>query len=168
MFHLESLFHRKELVTASGGRNSAAGDLIESSTESYIRRQCVGSVTIQKKLLRSQTSPSTSTNKKLTKLLLNVNIQRSFGPVHVIISIEETVGDLIKAAIEVYLKEKRWPLLPETDARCFDLHYSQFSLECKFYLIFITPFRFLRSIVFLVAFIYTCVQSIHIGGTGEF
>ncbi|KAL8101250.1 hypothetical protein AgCh_033211 [Apium graveolens] len=122
MFHLESLFHRKELT---------ARDLIESSTESNVDHQCVGTtVTIPKKLLRSETSPPTSSNKKLTKLLLNVNIQRSFGPVHVIISVENTVGDLIKAAIEVYLKEKRRPFLTQTDSRCFDLHYSQFNLEC--------------------------------------
>lgn len=145
MFHLESLFHRKELVNDSGSRNSAAGDLIESSVESPVR----------KKLLRSQTSPPTSTNKKLTKLLLNVNIQRSFGPVHVIISIENTVGDLIKAAIDVYLKEKRRPFLTVTDSRCFDLHYSPFSLECKFYLVFITPFRY---IVFAIAYLH-CIHK---------
>lgn len=126
MFHLESLFHRREL-SASGSRNP--GDLIESNTESHVQGGG-GPVTVPKKLLHCQTSPPTSTNKKLTKLLLNVNIQRSFGPVHVILSVENTVGDLIKAVIEVYLKEKRRPLLMETDARCFDLHYSQFSLEC--------------------------------------
>ncbi|KAK1384854.1 Histone deacetylase HDT [Heracleum sosnowskyi] len=127
MFHLQSLFYRKELA-ASSSRNSVAGDSVESSIESHVGRECGGPVMIHKKVLRQSSRPA-STDNKLTKLLLNVNIQRSFGPVHVIISVENTVGDLIKAAIEVYLKENRRPLLTETDARCFDLHYSQFSLE---------------------------------------
>ncbi|KAL3366030.1 hypothetical protein AABB24_010927 [Solanum stoloniferum] len=66
---------------------------------------------------------------KLTKLLVKVNIQNSVGPVHVVMSPENTVRELIKAAIEIYVKEKRRPLLPSSDSRCYELHYSQFSLE---------------------------------------
>ncbi|KAF8380425.1 hypothetical protein HHK36_027911 [Tetracentron sinense] len=66
---------------------------------------------------------------RLTKLLLNVTIQRSLGPVQVVISPENTVADLIKAALLIYVKEKRRPLLTETDPLSFELHYSQFSLE---------------------------------------
>ncbi|KAM7491277.1 hypothetical protein LguiA_034198 [Lonicera macranthoides] len=73
--------------------------------------------------------PVTGESQKLTKLLLNVNIQRSFGPLQVVMSPENTVKELIKVAIETYMKEKRRPLLAETDFRCFELHYSQFSLE---------------------------------------
>jgi hypothetical protein len=51
----------------------------------------------------------------MTKLLLNVTIERSLGPVQVVISPEKTTGDLIKAALEIYAREKRRPLLPETD-----------------------------------------------------
>ncbi|KAK4396767.1 hypothetical protein Sango_1513300 [Sesamum angolense] len=66
---------------------------------------------------------------KFTKLLLNVTIQRSLGPVHVLMPPEATVEDLIAAAIRQYVKEVRRPVLPSTDASAFDLHYSQFSLE---------------------------------------
>ncbi|KAL3334868.1 hypothetical protein AABB24_031206 [Solanum stoloniferum] len=66
---------------------------------------------------------------KLTKLLVKVNIQNSVGPVHVVMSPENTVRELIKAAIEIYVKEKRRPLLPSSDSRCYELHYSQFSME---------------------------------------
>ena len=69
--------------------------------------------------------------RRLTKLLLNVTIERSLGPVQVVISSENTVSDLVKAAIEIYVAEKRRPFLPETDPHRFDLHYSQFSLESK-------------------------------------
>ncbi|GMP98966.1 hypothetical protein CsSME_00046638 [Camellia sinensis var. sinensis] len=51
---------------------------------------------------------------KLTKLLLNVTVQRS---------------DLIAAVLRQYAKEGRRLILPSTDPSVFDLHYSQFSLE---------------------------------------
>ncbi|XP_022731930.1 uncharacterized protein At4g22758-like isoform X2 [Durio zibethinus] len=66
---------------------------------------------------------------KLTKLLLNVTIQGSLGAVQLVMSPENTVGDLIISAVQQYSKEGRRPILPPTDASLFDLHYSQFSLE---------------------------------------
>ncbi|KAF9591120.1 hypothetical protein IFM89_002075 [Coptis chinensis] len=66
---------------------------------------------------------------KLTKLLLNVTIERSLGAVHVVMSPESTVGDLIAAAVRQYNKEGRRPFLSTTEASHFDLHYSPFSLE---------------------------------------
>ena len=69
---------------------------------------------------------------KLTKLLLNVTVQRSLGPLHVLISPESTVNDLVAAAIRQYAKEGRRPILPSSDHPSdFSLHYSQFSLESK-------------------------------------
>ncbi|KAK6163884.1 hypothetical protein DH2020_000748 [Rehmannia glutinosa] len=66
---------------------------------------------------------------KLTKLLLNVTIQRSLGAVKVVMPLEATVEDLIVAALRQYAKEQRLPVLPSSNASGFDLHYSQFSLE---------------------------------------
>lgn len=66
---------------------------------------------------------------KLTKLLLNVTIQRSLGAVHVLMSPEDTVGDLIAAALRQYLKEGRRPIFESLHPSAFGLHYSQFSLE---------------------------------------
>ncbi|CAK7355756.1 unnamed protein product [Dovyalis caffra] len=51
------------------------------------------------------------------------------GPVHVIMSAENTVKDLVKVAMEIYVKDKRRPLLKQNDPDFFELHYSQFSLE---------------------------------------
>lgn len=75
------------------------------------------------------TETMTMTRPKLTKLLLNVTVQRSLGPVHVLISPESTVGDLIAATLRQYAKESRRPVFPSLDPSGFDLHYSQFSLE---------------------------------------
>ncbi|XP_076922063.1 uncharacterized protein LOC143583716 [Bidens hawaiensis] len=66
---------------------------------------------------------------KLTKLLINVTIQRSLGPVHVLVSPESTVGDLIVAALQKYNKDCRRPVFSCLDCSGFELHYSQFSLE---------------------------------------
>ncbi|CAI9105544.1 OLC1v1004483C1 [Oldenlandia corymbosa var. corymbosa] len=66
---------------------------------------------------------------KLTKLLLNVTIQRSLGVVQVLMSPESTVEDLITAALRQYRKEARRPVLSSDQPSEFDLHYSQFSLE---------------------------------------
>ncbi|XP_051142666.1 uncharacterized protein LOC127259394 [Andrographis paniculata] len=67
---------------------------------------------------------------KPAKLLLNVTIQRSTGAVHVLLPPEATAEDLISAALRQYVKEARRPVLPSADASAFDLHYSQFTLEC--------------------------------------
>ncbi|XAR54999.1 hypothetical protein NMG60_11030364 [Bertholletia excelsa] len=74
-------------------------------------------------------APEAAGTRKPTKLLLKVNVEGSPGPVQVVISPENTVGDLVKATVEIYVREKRRPLLAETDPRRFELHYSQFSLE---------------------------------------
>lgn len=68
---------------------------------------------------------------RLTKLLLNVTIQRSLGAVKVVMPLEATAEDLIAAALRQYDKEARLPLLRSGDASGFNLHYSQFSLESK-------------------------------------
>lgn len=63
------------------------------------------------------------------KVLVNVTVQRSLGPVQVMASTEWTVGDLVEAALRQYVKEGRRPPLPTTKPSAFGLHYSQFSLE---------------------------------------
>jgi len=66
---------------------------------------------------------------RLTKLLLNVTIQGSLGPVQVVMTPESMVSDLIATALRLYSKEGRRPILLTTDSSMFDLHYSQFSFE---------------------------------------
>ncbi|KAL3818165.1 hypothetical protein ACJIZ3_004070 [Penstemon smallii] len=68
--------------------------------------------------------------RELTKLLVNVNIQNSLGTIHVVMSPENTVEELVEAAIGIYVKEKRRPLLGSNNPLCYELHYSQFNLEC--------------------------------------
>ncbi|CAO2034901.1 unnamed protein product [Urochloa humidicola] len=64
-----------------------------------------------------------------SKVLVSVAVQRSMWPLHVMASAEWTVADLVAAAVALYVKEGRRPLLPYADPDAFSLHYSQFSLE---------------------------------------
>lgn len=63
------------------------------------------------------------------KVLVNVTVQRSVGPVQVMAPTAWTVRDLIAAAVKQYVKEGMRPPLPTTDPSVFNLHYSQFSLQ---------------------------------------
>jgi len=75
------------------------------------------------------TSPQAEGRPKMTKVLLNVTIQGSLGPVQVLLTLDSTVADLIAAAVRLYVKEGRRPVLPVSKPAAYDLHYSQFSLE---------------------------------------
>ncbi|KAH9328244.1 hypothetical protein KI387_000352 [Taxus chinensis] len=63
------------------------------------------------------------------KLLVNVTVAQSIGPLRVLLPNDATVVDAIKAALAVYAKEGRRPIL-SSDPLSFGLHYSQFSIEC--------------------------------------
>ncbi|KAH7692527.1 hypothetical protein IHE45_01G072600 [Dioscorea alata] len=63
------------------------------------------------------------------KLLLNVTVLQSPGPIQVVMSPENTVADLVRAAVEAFIREGRRPPLPFSDPKAFELHYSQYSLE---------------------------------------
>lgn len=71
-----------------------------------------------------------------SKLLLNVTIENSLGAIQVLLSPEDTVADLVKAALLIYEKEKRRPLLKDTDPKCYDLHYSSYTLQSNPSLLF--------------------------------
>lgn len=66
-----------------------------------------------------------------SKLLVNVTIENSLGALKVLMLPEDTVGELVKAALASYEKEKRRPFLKDTDPKCYDLHHSTFSLQSK-------------------------------------
>ncbi|XP_047042960.1 uncharacterized protein LOC124646985 [Lolium rigidum] len=70
---------------------------------------------------------------RLTRLLVNVTVERSLWPVHVVLGADATVADLVRAALAAYIAEGRRPPLPadandvDTAAR-FELHLSKYSL----------------------------------------
>nr|BAJ93697.1 predicted protein [Hordeum vulgare subsp. vulgare] len=71
---------------------------------------------------------------RLTRLLVNVTVERSLWPVHVLLAADATVADLARAAVAVYASEDRRPQLPGDDgatdaAARFELHLSKYALD---------------------------------------
>ncbi|XP_006655763.2 uncharacterized protein At4g22758-like [Oryza brachyantha] len=70
--------------------------------------------------------------RRLTRLLLNVTVEQSLWPVHVVLGADCTVADLVRAAVDAYAREGRRPPLPGhagDAAAAFELHFSKYSLE---------------------------------------
>ena len=64
-----------------------------------------------------------------SKVLVTVTVQQSMWPLHVMACTQWRVADLVTAAVELYVREGRRPLLPSAEPSAFGLHYSQFSLQ---------------------------------------
>ncbi|WVZ75194.1 hypothetical protein U9M48_023275 [Paspalum notatum var. saurae] len=64
-----------------------------------------------------------------SKVLVTVAVHRSMWPLQVMARAEWRVADLVAAAVGLYVREGRRPLLPSADPSAFGLHYSQFSLQ---------------------------------------
>uniref|UniRef100_A0A0D9VGJ9 DUF7054 domain-containing protein n=1 Tax=Leersia perrieri TaxID=77586 RepID=A0A0D9VGJ9_9ORYZ len=64
-----------------------------------------------------------------SRVLLTVGVRQSMWPLHVMARAEWRVADLVAAAVELYVREGRRPLLPSSDPAAFGLHFSQFSLQ---------------------------------------
>ncbi|KAI4322369.1 hypothetical protein L6164_022072 [Bauhinia variegata] len=114
------------------------GRLGEKSSSFYGQ----SSATMSSQLRRPKTVPDLASYRKLSagaspealprhppKLLLNVTMMGSLGPIQVIMTPESTVGELVASAVRQYLKECRRPMLLTPEPSDYDLHYSQFSLE---------------------------------------
>ncbi|KAK9079141.1 hypothetical protein SSX86_000811 [Deinandra increscens subsp. villosa] len=117
--------NRKARLTEKS--TSFHGPASEDMVAKLLRPRTVPDLISGRSAAATVTEPAT--RPRLTKLLVNVTVQRSLGPVHVLISPESTVGELIGAVLRRYLEEGRRPVFPDLDPSGFDLHYSQFSLE---------------------------------------
>ncbi|TKW19505.1 hypothetical protein SEVIR_4G024500v4 [Setaria viridis] len=77
-------------------------------------------------------------DRRLTRLLVNVTVDRSLWPVHLVLSADATVADLVRAAVAAYVREGRRPPIHQHPggaaeggdaADGFELHFSKYSLE---------------------------------------
>ena len=71
---------------------------------------------------------------RLTWLLLNVTVEQSLWPVHVLLAADATMANLVRAAVTAYAAEGRRPPLPADDsatdtAARFELHLSKYVLD---------------------------------------
>ncbi|KAJ1257846.1 hypothetical protein BS78_10G027600 [Paspalum vaginatum] len=77
-------------------------------------------------------------DRRLTRLLVNVTVDRSLWPLHLVLRADATVADLVRAAVAAYVREGRRPPLQQPTAAAadegdaadgFELHFSKYSLE---------------------------------------
>ncbi|XP_004298701.1 PREDICTED: uncharacterized protein At4g22758 [Fragaria vesca subsp. vesca] len=67
--------------------------------------------------------------KKDAKVVLNVSVEGSPGPVRAMVKLGSTVEETIKLVVDKYSKEGRTPKLLKDEASSFELHHSYFSLQ---------------------------------------
>lgn len=70
-------------------------------------------------------------HKKDTKILVNVTVEGSPGPVKVVAKLSSSVEETIKLVVDKYNAESRAPKLDRDSSSVFELHYSYFSLQSK-------------------------------------
>lgn len=68
-------------------------------------------------------------DRRLTRLLVNVTVDRSLWPVHLVLGADATVADLVRAAVAAYAREGRRPPLAGAAADGFELHLDKYSLQ---------------------------------------
>ncbi|ONI06785.1 hypothetical protein PRUPE_5G080700 [Prunus persica] len=66
---------------------------------------------------------------KDAKVVLNVSVEGSPGPVRAMVKLGSTVDETIKLVVDKYSKEGRTPKLDKDEALSFELHQSYFSLQ---------------------------------------
>ncbi|CAL9134345.1 unnamed protein product [Musa textilis] len=118
----ESKKARPERSASSHGRTTTL-------TASPLDRRQIRLPKTQPDLLPRGRSGAGEERRLPAKVLVNVSVQRSLGPVQVMASAEWSVGDLVAATVRLYVKEGRRPPIPTAEPSAFGLHYSQFSLE---------------------------------------
>lgn len=69
--------------------------------------------------------------KKDSKVVVNVTVEGSPGPVRTMVKLGSSVDETIKLVVDKYSEEGRTPKLYRDSASSFELHHSYFSLQSK-------------------------------------
>ncbi|CAL5050694.1 unnamed protein product [Urochloa decumbens] len=90
---------------------------------------------LQERMAPLRMMAAAADSRRLTRLLVNVTVDRSLWPVHLVLGADATVADLVRAAVAAYVREGHRPPLPLQPggggdaAEGFELHFSKYSLE---------------------------------------
>ncbi|XP_057726354.1 uncharacterized protein LOC130941778 [Arachis stenosperma] len=125
--------HRRKLISDNGplgfGRRIKLQNVLPEKNSGLIRTLVPTSLTPPRIPPFFAMQNGGNSPRRPAKLLVNVTLENSPGAMQVVIPAEDTVGDLVKAALVFYEKEKRRPFLKDSDPNRYDLHYSSFALE---------------------------------------
>ncbi|KAF5755381.1 hypothetical protein HanRHA438_Chr17g0812121 [Helianthus annuus] len=67
---------------------------------------------------------------KEAKVAIKVTVEGSVGPIRALVKLGSSVDETIKLVMKKYNKERRSPRLDQDDLTSFELHHSNFSLQC--------------------------------------
>lgn len=68
---------------------------------------------------------------KEAKVVVNVTVEGSSGPVRILVKLGSTVEDTIRRVVDKYREEGRSPEIDPNVASSFQLHCSYFSVQSK-------------------------------------
>ncbi|GAB4834275.1 hypothetical protein Ancab_032542 [Ancistrocladus abbreviatus] len=124
----EPLLQIGDLVTGDGRRSFESDGLL------CLRQTCSDVLSFPSNLLESpkrrQLEELISFKQgKDAKVLVNVAVEGSPGPIRTMVKLGSSVEDTIKHVIRKYAEEGRSPGLDKSETSSFDLHLSYFSLE---------------------------------------
>ncbi|KAL7111470.1 hypothetical protein ACP275_05G089700 [Erythranthe tilingii] len=118
--------------TGGGGVASAAAALTLEEEEGvlYRLRTCtdIFSSSPDNSLPQSPGNHSEGYNKD-AKVVINVTVEGSPGPIRTMVKLGSNVEDMINLVVKKYNEEGRTPFLNNNTASTFQLHHSYFSLE---------------------------------------
>ncbi|CAL5050693.1 unnamed protein product [Urochloa decumbens] len=86
---------------------------------------------LQERMAPLRMMAAAADSRRLTRLLVNVTVDRSLWPVHLVLGADATVADLVRAAVAAYVREGHRPPLPLQPggggdaAEGFELHFSK-------------------------------------------
>ena len=66
-----------------------------------------------------------------TKVVVKVTVEGSPGPIHALVKLGSSVDETIKVVMNKYNAEGRSPRLDQEAITSFELHNSNFSLQCE-------------------------------------
>lgn len=69
---------------------------------------------------------------KDAKVVVNVTVEGSPGPIRAMVKLSSSVEETIKLVIDKYGEQRRTPHLDKDAISTFELHHSYFSLQSKF------------------------------------
>ncbi|KAM0058440.1 hypothetical protein Hdeb2414_s0005g00170291 [Helianthus debilis subsp. tardiflorus] len=67
---------------------------------------------------------------KEAKVAIKVTVEGSVGPIRALVKLGSSVDETIKLVMKKYNAERRSPRLDQDDMTSFELHHSNFSLQC--------------------------------------
>ncbi|KAJ8553094.1 hypothetical protein K7X08_020487 [Anisodus acutangulus] len=102
---------------------------VTTSLEVLFRPQTCSDILFSPDYLNAPSPNSTQGYKKDTKVVVNVTVEGTPGPIRTMVKLGSSVDETIRLVLNKYKEEGRSPHLDETDSSSFKLYTSNFNLQ---------------------------------------